>query len=597
MTKTFKDYLKEAETSESGLQYYTGVQKDGKEYMKKAAKAGREGASQEELGRLKDKYSKAQKNKKTTEDDMSTGTVAVGKKGKTRRATGIDDNPYDHNDGEDQTALVNAALWNMKDVYQTVVAGEQLSEDDIFSYGDLVQYIDMSELPDQYNQFWNLVTDAINSAGGFAGQGDSLEVDKNIAPKIKTLYQQFKAATTQVKGVKEDSDNYAYTWNCEKCSTQNEFSMTPQEKQEYINDWEADNQDLVADGETGQGALDNLLMDQGAESGLHHGTECKQCGTVAEDTHGESDELTRIKSLSGIQTEGHGPEVDGFLEKLASMDDDQAKYETAEKAYAGGFGPKIQQAIQDMYNEAKKSVGDMDDIMDDVLDMIEKDYGPKEDVGVDEAEDDGFDSDHPMPSILKYDYQPDVTRALRKAAGLPDDAPVYFDDADLVYGDKTVWSRCGIDDNCTFGDAVTALKKFVKANPVEEENQELDRIKELAGASIDETYDDDDDFYEAYGEMWYNEDDIVDEAEYQGRKVKLGKPMQGDVKKFKVYVKDPKTGNTKKVNFGHGGSSVKGKAMSIKKSNPARRKSFRARHNCDNPGPRTKARYWSCRKW
>jgi len=115
---------------------------------------------------------------------------------------------------------------------------------------------------------------------------------------------------------------------------------------------------------------------------------------------------------------------------------------------------------------------------------------------------------------------------------------------------------------------------------------------------IEETYDDDDEFYEQYGTLHYNlDDDPMDEAEYQGRKVKLGKPMQGDVKKFKVYVKDPKTGNVKKVNFGHGGSSVKGKAMKIKKSNPARRKSFRARHNCDNPGPRTKARYWSCRKW
>ena len=92
----------------------------------------------------------------------------------------------------------------------------------------------------------------------------------------------------------------------------------------------------------------------------------------------------------------------------------------------------------------------------------------------------------------------------------------------------------------------------------------------------------------------------IDEAEYQGRKVKLGKPTRGDVKKFKVYVKDPKTGNVKKVNFGHGGSSAKKagqKTMKIKKSNPARRKSFRARHNCDNPGPRTKARYWSCRAW
>ena len=80
------------------------------------------------------------------------------------------------------------------------------------------------------------------------------------------------------------------------------------------------------------------------------------------------------------------------------------------------------------------------------------------------------------------------------------------------------------------------------------------------------------------------------EAEYHGRKVPLGKPMKGDVKKSKVYVRDPKTGNVKKVNFGD-------KNMRIKKSIPGRRKSFRARHNCDNPGPRTKARYWSCRAW
>ena len=88
----------------------------------------------------------------------------------------------------------------------------------------------------------------------------------------------------------------------------------------------------------------------------------------------------------------------------------------------------------------------------------------------------------------------------------------------------------------------------------------------------------------------------INEAEYQGRKVKLGKPMQGDVKKFKVYVKNP-AGNVVKVNFGHGGTSAKGKTMKIRKSNPDARRSFRARHNCDTPGPRHKARYWSCRKW
>ena len=87
----------------------------------------------------------------------------------------------------------------------------------------------------------------------------------------------------------------------------------------------------------------------------------------------------------------------------------------------------------------------------------------------------------------------------------------------------------------------------------------------------------------------------IEEAEYRGRKVKLNKPMRGDVKKFKVYVKNPK-GNVVKVNFGQGGDA-KGGTMRIRKSNPKARANFRARHNCDNPGPRHKARYWSCRKW
>ena len=95
------------------------------------------------------------------------------------------------------------------------------------------------------------------------------------------------------------------------------------------------------------------------------------------------------------------------------------------------------------------------------------------------------------------------------------------------------------------------------------------------------------------------EEEILQEAEYQGRKVTLNKPMAGDVKKSKVYVKNDK-GNVVKVNFGHGGTSAKKKGektMRIKKNNPERRKSFRARHNCDDPGPKWKARYWSCKAW
>lgn len=119
----------------------------------------------------------------------------------------------------------------------------------------------------------------------------------------------------------------------------------------------------------------------------------------------------------------------------------------------------------------------------------------------------------------------------------------------------------------------------IAAEPAYEPLPEADEI----------TVEDNQDFHEMFGYLGFPETELW-EAEYRGRKVSLGKPMKGDVKKFKVYVKDPKTGNIKKVNFGDPN-------MRIKKHIPGRRKSFRARHNCANPGPRTKARYWSCRKW
>ena len=85
----------------------------------------------------------------------------------------------------------------------------------------------------------------------------------------------------------------------------------------------------------------------------------------------------------------------------------------------------------------------------------------------------------------------------------------------------------------------------------------------------------------------------LDEAEYQGRDVELNQPMRGDVKKYKVYVTDPDTGNVKKVNFGS-------KDMEIKRDDPEARKSFRARHKCDQKSAkndRDTAGYWSCKMW
>ena len=138
-------------------------------------------------------------------------------------------------------------------------------------------------------------------------------------------------------------------------------------------------------------------------------------------------------------------------------------------------------------------------------------------------------------------------------------------------------------------DYIGAVKHFIEGELA------MDSKEEMMESYVFEASCDDGDihememFYEECG-CGYMESEQLEEAEYRGRKVTLNKPTRGDVKKFKVYVKDPKTGNVKKVNFGDPN-------MRIKKSNPKRRKSFRARHNCKNPGPKTKARYWSCRKW
>ena len=99
---------------------------------------------------------------------------------------------------------------------------------------------------------------------------------------------------------------------------------------------------------------------------------------------------------------------------------------------------------------------------------------------------------------------------------------------------------------------------------------------------------------EEYENAYYEflaEGEKLEEAEYQGRKVTLNKPFRtpDGPKKSSVYVKNAK-GNVVKVNFGDPN-------MKIKKNIPGRRKNFRARHNCDNPGPKWKARYWSCKAW
>jgi hypothetical protein len=125
----------------------------------------------------------------------------------------------------------------------------------------------------------------------------------------------------------------------------------------------------------------------------------------------------------------------------------------------------------------------------------------------------------------------------------------------------------------------------------------MDNIKKLLREALEEliTYKENLIHEDEYGSVemtdFIADDNSLNEAEYRGRKVTLGKPFltPGGPKKRSVYVKNAK-GNVVKVNFGDPN-------MRIKKNSPSHRKSFRARHHCENPGPKTSARYWSCRAW
>jgi len=156
-------------------------------------------------------------------------------------------------------------------------------------------------------------------------------------------------------------------------------------------------------------------------------------------------------------------------------------------------------------------------------------------------------------------------------------------DAAVNYGEYDREGDMAKDDLRTIDDAAEELYSILRAD---------DNLPEWVQSKITKAVDYIDTARDYMKAQKYEEgvaEGDVDEAKYQGREVPLGKKMAGDVKKSKVYVRKP-NGNIVKVNFGD-------KKMRIKKSNPARRKSFRARHNCANPGPRHKARYWSCRSW
>jgi len=349
----------------------------------------------------------------------------------------------------------------------------------------------------------------------------------------------------------DDDESYGYEWECANCGTENEFEMSPQERAEYIKDWEEDNQDLVADGETGLDALNNLL-DTGAESGMHYGEKCIKCGTEATNPYQNEDEMARLKELSGIE---ENAKVKFSPEQIKQLKMWNKKY----SVYSGKNGDELPTGLIKANTDSGIT---SDGYEENEVKQYEKMFG-KEEFDWDDEQHGEFQERSKITGGMMSDLEKIV------GVGNADDEYTLAEIGEKILG-------------MSFGDT---YKEQYKPFP------EADEM----------TFEDDDAFYEAFGELGFPEDETeLFDAEYRGRKVPLNKPMRGDVKKFKVYVKDPKTGNVKKVNFGHGGSSARKagqKTMKIRKSNPKARKSFRARHNCANPGPKTKARYWSCRKW
>ena len=268
------------------------------------------------------------------------------------------------------------------------------------------------------------------------------------------------------------------------------------------------------------------------------------------------------------ESDGFG-NVDAFKAKLSRSND---PFEMIYNAISGDYGEDVRKEMQDSYDDIVNDSGYRLHPDDDFEKIIE--------IMVDQLVDDGSGRDEldELAAIKKLAGHEEVDEGLGKA---------------LLGGAALIAAITGI--NKVQADHLMKtepqLVKLAQMRQEAEKQGDEYKVQELDDR-IEKTLD----HIRVTGRPVMGPDgkpvvpgEPLGEAEYQGRKVPLNKPMQGDVKKSKVYVKKP-NGKVVKVNFGD-------KNMRIKKSNPDRRKSFRARHNCDNPGPKWKARYWSCRAW
>lgn len=280
-----------------------------------------------------------------------------------------------------------------------------------------------------------------------------------------------------------------------------------------------------------------------------------------------------IESEEQIDEAGYNPGVNSVEDFWELYDDSDDAFDTLYNAIKGDYGEDVRNAVQEMYDDIVNDSGyrlhpddDFEEIIGRIIDRLDSDRGYNEGQ-LDE-----------LAAIKKLAGHEEVDEGLGKA---------------LLGGAALIAAITGINKMQADHLMKTEPQLIALTQMHQEAVKQGDeyKAKELEDR-IEKTLD----HITVTGRPVMGPDgepvdprEPMGEAEYQGRKVPLNKPMAGDVKKSKVYVKKP-NGKVVKVNFGD-------KNMRIKKSNPNRRKSFRARHNCDNPGPKWKARYWSCRAW
>jgi hypothetical protein len=287
--------------------------------------------------------------------------------------------------------------------------------------------------------------------------------------------------------------------------------------------------------------------------------------------------------MVGFGAAGVGSAIGGALAKEGQLDGTAKQDSPAARAilhrilmrHPGMLATHGPEKVMSAVDEVADYIGDVEEIgSSDVsgwVRHVEQMLGNMTEQGVAEGPNDGKEDNFTIDDIKNLEQIRDLETLKAQAKELIKGKP-----ARRMKPEKISWFYNHID---TLKNPLAVIKMMYDLMLAGEGNKVIGSRNSMSSNS----------YRSKFGEQDISEHNM-DEAEYQGRKVPLGKPMQGDVAKSKVYVRDPKTGNVKKVNFGDPN-------MKIRKSNPGARKSFRARHNCDNPGPRTKARYWSCRAW